>query len=179
MALTATIYKAQIELTHIDSHIYESINLTIAKHPSETEARMMFRLLAYLYCYSEKLEFTKGISTTEEPDIWLKNYSGDIELWIELGFPEPKRIKQALARSSKVIVFTYQPNRVSEWETKISAQSFSPERFQAFHFTSDDGALEALAERTMELSCIIEDGNITLANAKEHALVRVKNYTNP
>lgn len=173
MALTATIYKAAVELSHIDSHIYESVNLTIARHPSETEARMMYRLLAYLYLYNERLEFTKGISTTDEPDIWLKNYSGEIELWIELGLPGPKRIKQALSRSSNVAVFTYQPQRIREWESKVSEFEIATERFKFFHFSPEEGTLEEICQRTMEVSCIIEDGLITLASDTNHIQVRI------
>ncbi len=176
MALSATIYKATIHLSHIDSHIYEEVSLTIAKHPSETEARMMFRLVAYLYSFKDRLEFTKGISTTEEPDIWLKDYSGDITEWIELGLPDTKRIKQALSRSGKVIVFTYQPNRKDEWTQKVASEFSKNQRFDFFHLIPTSiNDLETLCERGMELSCVIEDNVMTLANADQHAEIKIEN----
>lgn len=174
MALTATIYKATIQLSHIDANIYDEVNLTIAKHPSETEERMLYRLMAYLYCYQDRLEFTKGISSTDEPDIWLKDYSGDIELWIELGLPDVKRIKQALSRSGKVIVFTYQPTRHDEWSQKIQKDLGQNNRFCFMHLippSSDE--LVALLSKSMELTCIIEDGLLTLATPQSHVQVKI------
>lgn len=134
----------------------------------------MYRLLAYLYLYNERLEFTKGISTTDKPDIWLKNYSGEIELWIELGLPEPKRIKQALSRSSNVAVFTYQPQRIRGWESKVSGLEIATKRFRFFYFLPKEGDLVELCQRTIELSCIIEDGLITLASDTNHIQVRIE-----
>jgi len=85
MALSSTIFKVQLDLSDLNRNHYKSYKLTLARHPSENDQRMMLRLLAFALYADEQLAFTKGISTTDEPDLWLKNYSGEIELWIELG----------------------------------------------------------------------------------------------
>lgn len=95
MALSATIYKATIELSDLNRHFYHQFQLTLAKHPSENDSRFMFRLVAFLFSAHEDLKFTKGLSTTEEPEIWQHGPSGEIIQWIEMGLPEPKRLKQA------------------------------------------------------------------------------------
>ena len=101
MALKPTIYKAQIELADSDNNRYESLSLTLARHPSETLERLAARLMAYCLNASRGLEFTRGLSTADEPDIWLHSDSGEIEHWIELGQPEHLRLRKACGRRSE------------------------------------------------------------------------------
>ena len=89
MALKPTIYKSQIELADSDNNRYESLALTLARHPSETLERLAARLMAYCLNAGRGLEFTRGLSTADEPDIWQHSDSGEIEHWIEVGQPEP------------------------------------------------------------------------------------------
>lgn len=105
MALKATIFKAEISISDMDRHYYQEHPLTIAQHPSETNERMMVRLLAFALNADERLEFTKGLSADDEPELWNKNYSDEIELWIELGQPDEKRIRKACGRSRQVIIY--------------------------------------------------------------------------
>ena len=101
MALRATIHKADIHVADSDRHYYGSHSLTIAKHPSETEERMMVRLIAFALQANEDLVFTKGLSDTDEPDLWIKDLTDAIKLWIEIGQPDERRILKACGRSDK------------------------------------------------------------------------------
>ena len=85
MAQKATIYKVELSIADMDRHYYETHNLTVAKHPSETDERLMVRLLAFALNAHEKLEFTRGLSSDDEPDIWQKSLSGELELWVDIG----------------------------------------------------------------------------------------------
>lgn len=94
MALKATIYKATLNIADMDRHFYCDTTLTLAQHPSETEQRMMLRLLAWICHADERLVFTKGLSAEDEPEIWRRNDHNGLEMWIELGLPDEKRIKR-------------------------------------------------------------------------------------
>jgi len=106
MALKATINKATIHLSDMDRNYYDTLNLTIAQHPSETDTRMMIRLIAFILNANEHLQFGKGVSDEDEAAIWQINYSEEIELWIELGQLDEKRIKKACNRAQKVKLIT-------------------------------------------------------------------------
>ena len=113
MALKPTIYKAQISLADSDQNCFEELTLTIAKHPSETIERMTTRLLAFCVNNARGLEFTKGLSTADEPDIWQHADNGEIEHWLELGQPEEPRLRKACGKAKRVSVYciqTYEPN---------------------------------------------------------------------
>ena len=99
MALSATICKADLNIVDMDRHYYQQHSLTVAQHPSENDERLMIRLLAFALHADEFLSFTKGLSTDDEPDLWQKSLSGEIELWIELGLPSEKRLKKACGRA--------------------------------------------------------------------------------
>ena len=99
MAANAIIYKANLNIANMDTHYYAEDSLTLAKHPSENDLRLMIRLLAFVFNANEDLVFCKGISQDDEPDLWQKGLSGDIELWIDLGQPDEKRIKKACNNS--------------------------------------------------------------------------------
>ncbi|MCP3669955.1 MAG: YaeQ family protein, partial [Gammaproteobacteria bacterium] len=105
MALKATIFKTEIQVTDMDRNHYQNYAFTIARHPSETDERMLARLLAFSMHAEESLTFTKGLSTDDEPDLWQKSLSGEIELWIDLGQPDEKRIRRACGRARQVVVF--------------------------------------------------------------------------
>jgi uncharacterized protein YaeQ len=174
MAKGATIYKVNVSLSNFNTHYYQDFNLTLAKHPSENETRMMFRLLAYLYCANEKLEFTKGLSEQDEPEIWLKDFSGDILHWIELGQVEEKRIKQATSRSQKVTIFTYHQNKALEWFEKIQGKVCTNDKLEIFHLNIfENGPIEKITEKTMRLSCTIDDNHMYLGNDIERIGIEV------
>ena len=101
MALGATVHRAELELADIDRGVYGSHTLTLARHPSETEERLMLRLLAWAMFADPDLEFGRGISTEEDPDLWLRRPDGTIALWIEVGLPEEKRLRRAAGRARR------------------------------------------------------------------------------
>jgi uncharacterized protein YaeQ len=110
MALNSTIYKVELQISDMDRHYYATHALTLARHPSETEERLMVRLLAFALYADDRLEFGKGISDEDEPALWRKAYTDEIELWIELGQPDETRIRKACGRSRQVVVINYGGN---------------------------------------------------------------------
>ncbi|WP_428773838.1 YaeQ family protein [Vibrio sp.] len=118
MALKPTIYKFRIALTNLNSDYYDTLNLTVAQHPSETGIRMLARILAYALNADQKPSFTKGLSTTDEPDLWSLDLTGKPTLWIDIGEPSFDRIKKAarLATQSKVYCFN---SKANQWWQQI------------------------------------------------------------
>lgn len=172
MATKATIYKALLNIANMDSHYYAEHNLTMAKHPSETDLRLMVRLVAFILNADESLEFTKGISQDDEPDLWKKSLGGDIELWIDLGQPDEKRIKKACGRSEQVIICTYQEGMATSWWKQIETSLTRFSNLQVIHLEMD-GDIEALAKRAMNLQANISDKELTLID-EESVVVREK-----
>ena len=173
MAQKATIYKAELELVDMDRNYYETHRLTLACHPSETPERLMVRLLAFALNAHERLEFGKGISEAEEPDLWIRDLTGEIELWIELGHPEERTLVRALGRARRVIVYTYSANPDRWWDP--IARRFDGEGRLSVHNVSAASARELalLARPTMSLQCSIQDGEVWVRDDREGA-VRVE-----
>ena len=165
MAANATIYKANINIANMDTHYYAEHSLTLAKHPSENDLRLMIRLLAFIFNANEDLVFCKGISQDDEPDLWQKGLSGDIELWIDLGQPDEKRIKKACGRSQKVIIYVYQEGMATSW---FKQNKKLLNRFNNLHivYLNIDGDIETLCERSMNLQANISDNELSLMNAE-------------
>ena len=171
MAIKAMIHKALLNIANMDSHYYAEHNLTIAKHPSETDLRMMVRLIAFIVNADEDLAFTKGISQDDEPDLWKKSLAGEIELWIELGQPDEKRIKKACGRSRQVIIYTYQQGMANAWWKNLQT---SLTRFTNLKviFIDIEGDIELLAKRAMNLQANISDSELTLMEAEQTVLIK-------
>ncbi len=173
MALKATIHKAELEIVDMDRNYYATHRLTLACHPSETAERLMIRLLAFALNAHARLEFGKGISDSDEPDLWLKDLTGVIELWIELGHPDEKVLAKAIGRSPRVIVYTYSANPDRWWDP--IKQRFGGERkLSVFHVSAQSARdLARLAAPSMNLQCSIQDGEIWFRDDKDGA-VRVE-----
>jgi uncharacterized protein YaeQ len=171
MALKSTIYKADCQITDMDRGYYQAHNLTIALHPSETEERMIVRLLAFVINAHEYLQFTKGLSTDDEPELWQKSLTDDIELWIEVGMPDEKRIRKASSRADKVILYTY-GGRNKVWWSQTQAKL---ERFK--NLTVINLPKEAtdefapMVKRTMQLQISIQDGQIWVSDEQNAATI--------
>ena len=116
MALKATIYKADLQLADMDRHVYGDHALTLARHPSETDERMMARVLAYALHAEEGIAFTKGLFDVDEPEVWVKNLAGEITLWIDLGQPDETRIRRACSRAGRVVVLCYSSSCEIWWK---------------------------------------------------------------
>ena len=119
MAQKSTIYKIELTVSDMDRHYYETHKLTVAKHPSETDERLMVRVLAFALNAHEHLEMTKGLSTDDEPDIWQKSLSGELELWVALGLPSEKIVRQSCGKANEVIVYCYGGSAADVWWQKI------------------------------------------------------------
>lgn len=161
MATKATIYKTNLNIANMDTHYYGEHSLTIAKHPSENDLRLMIRLLAFTLNADDDLVFCRGIDEDGEPDLWLKSLSGDIELWIDLGQPDEKRVKKACGRSSKVIIYLYQEGMATSW---FASNKKLLNRFSnlTIIYLKIDGDIEELCNRSMTLQANISDGELNL-----------------
>ena len=111
MALPSTIYRAAVQLSDLDRQVYEQLQTTIAKHPSETEERLVARLLAYALCYQEDLVFSKGVGSGDEPDIWSKGADGRVRLWIEVGLPDPERLAKSCRHVERAVLLAFGPTQ--------------------------------------------------------------------
>jgi uncharacterized protein YaeQ len=105
MALPSTVYRASVQLSDLDRQVYEQLQTTIAKHPSETEERLVARLLAYALCFDRELSFTKGVGSGDEPDLWTKSADGRVNLWIEVGLPDAERLAKSCRHVERAILF--------------------------------------------------------------------------
>ena len=174
MALKSTIYKSSLQIANMDSHYYADHQLNIACHPSETLQRMMIRILVFALNAHEALEFGKGISDADEPDLWQKDLTSSIEQWIEVGQPDERRILKACGKSSQVQVYLYASTGPIWWkqtQPKISRAS----NLQVFQIAPDVAkGLESLCERTMQLQVTIQDGEIWMRNETKSILVEVE-----
>ena len=168
MAIKSTIFKAELQITDMDRHYYADHQLTMARHPSENDERMMVRLLAFALNASDSLQFTKGLSTDDEPELWQKSLSDEIELWIDLGQPDEKRIRKACGRARKVMIYIYQHGSGKQWweqnQNKLA-------RFENLSIVSiADAAVSALgkmAELTMRLQCTLQDGHLWFTDGNQ------------
>ena len=170
MAAKATIYKALLNIADMDRHYYAEHNLTLAQHPSENDLRLMVRLTAFVLNANETLMFCKGISQDDEPDLWQKSLSGDIELWIDLGQPDEKRIKKACGRSEKVIIYTFQEGMATAWFKQIENSLKRFNNLQVIYLKMD-GDIESLTKRSMDLQCNISDNELTLIDNENSVLI--------
>lgn len=167
MAIKSTIFKAELQITNMDDNYYADHQIIIARHPSENDERMMVRLLAFTLNASESLQFTKGISTEDEPDIWQKSLSDEIELWIDLGQPDEKRIRKACGRSRKVIICIYQQRSGKEWWERNQHKLARFNNLSIVSFADESvAALGRIAARTMRLQCTIQDGQLWLTDGE-------------
>jgi len=159
-----TIYKARIELADSDRNCFESLSLTLAKHPSETLERMGVRLLAYCLNCTGGLEFTRGISTADEPDLWVHTDRGEIEHWIESGQPEEPRLRKACGRARQVSVYTFAKSTPTWWSLNGETISTLP-RLQVWHLDwAEVQVATRLLDRTMQLNVSIVGGTLYLDN---------------
>ena len=163
MAQKATIYKVELSVSDMDRHYYETHKLTVAKHPSETDERLMVRLLSFALNAHEQLEMTKGLSSDDEPDIWQKSLSGELELWVALGLPSEKVVRQSCGKSDAVVVYSY-GKTADMWWDKIKNSTTRFDNLQVVNFSQDDtSALEKLANRSMRMQVNIQDGEVMVS----------------
>lgn len=159
MALKATIFKAELQVSDMDRHYYASHSLTLARHPSETDERMMVRLLAFALYADERLEFGRGLSAEDEPALWNRDLTGEIKLWIDVGLPDEKDLRRACGKARQVVVLSYGGAGADIWWGKQQAGLSRLQNLAVWKLPLDaTKALAALADRSMNLQCNIQDG---------------------
>jgi len=164
MAQNATIYKVELTVSDMDRHYYETHKLTVAKHPSETDERLMVRLVAFALNAHEHLEMTKGLSTDDEPDIWQKSLSGELDAWVTLGLPSEKVMRQSSGKAKKVVVYPYGGRSAEIWWDKVQNGTTRFDNLQVVNFSeADTTALAKLASRAMKLQVNIQDGELIVS----------------
>lgn len=162
MALKPTIYKFDISLSDTNRHCYDTLNLTVAQHPSENPQRMMARVMAYCFNAQESLLFTKGLSEPDVPDIWLRSLDDQLELWIDVGEPAVERIKKASRLAKQVKVYSFNAKSDVWWDqsrAKLAALPVSVFRFDARAISQ----LAELVQRTMTFSVTISGDSAYVA----------------
>lgn len=169
MALKATIYKAMVNVADLDRNKFLDSNLTLARHPSETQERMMLRLLAWIKYADERLQFSRGLSAEEEPEIWQHNDHLGIDLWIELGLPEERRVKKACSQSAEVALFTYNSRAAEIWWQQNQNKLSQFKNLSIWYLDDEQLAkLSAFGTRSMNLQATIQDGAIWLSDAENN-----------
>ncbi len=178
MALKATIYKANLQIADIDHHYYADHALTVARHPSETDERMMVRLLAFAMCAhvnaGEGLELAKDIWDADEPALWQRDLTGAITQWIEVGQPDDKRILKACGKSSEVTVITF--NHAAEvWFKPLEGKIVRAQNLRVLQVPSEQSkALAELAARSMQMQCTIQEGAILVSVGEKTVSVEMR-----
>ena len=163
MALKSTIFKAELQIADLDRNYYQNHTRTIARHPSETDERMMARVLAFAMYADTALIFGKGLSSEDEPDLWRKDLTGAIELWIEVGLPDEKRIRRACGRARQVVVLTYGGRVADMWWQQNKAALLRQDNLTIINLLAEESrALAALATRGMQLQCTLQEGELWL-----------------
>ena len=171
MALKATIYKAELQIADMDRNYYAEHGLTIARHPSETDERVMIRVLAFALHASDSLAFTKGLFDTDEPDLWQKDLTGTIDTWIEVGQPDEKRLMKACGRAEHVVVYSYSATSHIWWKG-IANKVERARNLSVINIPFEASAqLEKLAKRSMQLQCTIQDGQVWLTDSVDTVLI--------
>jgi uncharacterized protein YaeQ len=164
MAQNSTIYKIELSISDMDRHYYETHKLTVAKHPSETDERLMVRIVAFALNAHEHLQMTKGLSTDDEPDIWQKSLSDEIDVWVALGLPSEKILRQSCNKAAQVIVYPYGGKTAEIWWDKVRNATTRFDNLQVINFAeADTAALANLASRAMKLQVNIQDGEVMVS----------------
>ncbi|MBX3661727.1 MAG: YaeQ family protein [Burkholderiales bacterium] len=164
MALNATIFKAELTISDMDRGHYATHALVLARHPSETDERMMVRLLAFALNAGDALEFGKGLSSEDEPALWRKDLTGRIELWIDVGLPDEKSVRKACGRADQVLIYAY--GRAAErWWQDLKGGLARPDNLTVVELPAEaTQSLAGLAQRTMRLQCTVQDGVVWLTD---------------
>lgn len=167
MALKATIFKADLQIADMDRNYYQNHALTLARHPSETDERMMVRLLAFALFAEERLEFGRGLSADDEPALWRKDLTGAIEQWIEVGLPDERDIRRACGRANRVVVLSYGGRGAEIWWNTNRDKLGRLRNLAVINLppaSTQDSA--ALVSRSMSLQFTIQDGQAWLTDGE-------------
>lgn len=165
MALKSTIFKAEIQISDMGRSYYADHSLTLARHPSETDERMMVRLLAFALHADEALAFGDSIGNDEEPSLWNKDLTGAIRAWIDVGQPDEKRIRRACGRAATVFIYSYGGHGMDVWVDRIRKSQEGSRNLTVISLPADAApALARLAQRSMKLQFTIQDNQVWVSD---------------
>jgi uncharacterized protein YaeQ len=168
MALKSTIFKAALQISNMDQHYYQDHALTLARHPSETDERMMMRLLAFALHANDALNFANGICVEDEPDLWHKDLTGAIATWINVGLPDEKLVRRACGRADQVYIYNYGGRTADMWWGQASSKLAKLNNLAVYSLPPETTrALAKLAERNMQLTFTMQENQIWLSNQTE------------
>jgi len=185
MALRATVHKTTLQLADLDHNHYRDYTLTLAQHPSETDERVMVRLLAFALCAAEagegeELEFGRGISSEDEPALWLKDLTGNIRLWIEVGLPDAKLLRRASGRAAAVLVVAYGGRGADVWWRGVEGDLARLANLRVVNLPpASSPALAALLQRNMRLQCTLQEGHALFTDGERTAEVDIAELKAP
>lgn len=175
MALGATVYKAELSIADITKGYYADHFLSLARHPSETEERLMVRLFAFALHADEALRFGRGLSNDDEPDLWQKDATGVIDLWIDVGLPDERSIRKACGRAGRVVVLAYGARKLDMWwQQNVDALARHRNLEVLTLSDTESTQLAELADRSMQLSCTLQDGNAWIGSDRSGVTVEIK-----
>lgn len=174
MALKATIFKAELDISDMDRHYYASHALTLARHASETDERMMVRLLAFALNADEQLSFSEGMDNPDDPALWRKDLTGSIEQWIDVGQPDDKRLIKACGRADQVLVYAY-ASSANIWWGQAAPKLERTRNLSVFHVVNAD-KLAKLAAKTMSLQITITEGQVFVTSGEDTLEVEVVSW---
>jgi uncharacterized protein YaeQ len=173
MALTATIYNFDVELADADRRVYESLALRVARHPSESEEYLLTRLLAYLLEFADGIEFSRGVSEPDEPAIAIRDLTGAITTWIDIGTPDAARLHKASKAARRVVVYTHKDP--AQFLRQLAGEKIH--QAQALELYAIDrelvSALVARLERRVAFSVSVTDRELYLSIGRDNLTGRV------
>lgn len=165
MALGATVYKIELQIADMDRNHYQTHSLVVARHPSETDERLMVRVLAFALNATETLAFGKGLSTEDEPDLCDRDYTGRLACWIDVGLPSERDIRKACGRADAVKVYVYGGRSVAVWWKQNQHLLARCRNLSVIEIPVEASrAIVDLAQRSMRVQCTVQDGAIWLAD---------------
>jgi uncharacterized protein YaeQ len=180
MAIKATIFRVELQVSDLDRGHFATHALTIARHPSETDERMMVRVLAFALNADERLEFGRGLSSEGEADLVKKDLTGAIDLWIDVGLPDEREIRKASGRAREVKVYLYGGRGADLWWNQNRAALDRLENTSVIDVPQEVSvAMKAMAAKSMRVDCTIQDGEIWLAAGGETLHFRMRALLQP
>jgi uncharacterized protein YaeQ len=180
MALKATIFKADLRIADLERGYYHDHAVTIARHPSETDERMMVRLLAFVLHADDALAFGAGLSSDDEPDLWRKDLTGTIETWIDVGLPDEKRVRKACGRAGRVFVYSYGGRAAELWWRQAGDTLARTNKLAVTDLPlAATRAMAKLAARNMRLQYTVQDGQVLVTDEREAVQLELKTILAP
>jgi uncharacterized protein YaeQ len=162
MAINSTINKISLNISDMDRHYYQNHDLTMAQHPSENDFRFMIRVIAFILNANEQLSFTKGMNSDDEAELWQKALTDEIDVWIDFGQLDEKRIRKACGRAKQVIIYTYHEGKAKVWWLQIQDKLKRFSNLTVTHIHAE--GIDAMLKRSMQLQCTIQDGELYLSD---------------